>query len=622
MTSKTKYIVIVLLLVALASTSVGLSTWNIHYQATIGEIKYDTDPSTVDSLLNDYIYFETTTDPSGNAVLPTKQSYPIGIDEDGNANTQYTFTYTYDGNSHTPAVFAPFKDAENEANNKQKGDANYPAELFLNDNVIDTGWGLGEAGGIFSEITFKREYRLVALPYVSENKGNSDNYCEISSVAYFEDSINVFLTWKNGNNGNNTGTNVVVHFVKEDGIFVPYILDNDVYVPYSSVENSKIKQASYNSATQELTVQVNGFSAFTISATEGGWTETAPTDAGVYQCRFTAVKGTLTDEEQTYYNGLTAEEKVAFDNAAQETVGILNNLDDNGTAYAAQVTYAIASYQTEMADLTENSFTYGEKASTVKAAPRANLTSGTMPLATDSTETAAESGLTTINNNTNSFYVTYGGASFEIQIFSTFKKLDGRDYDVDFSTELLNIAKSLKDTTNIGSEYYTTYGYSPDPNYQISNPKVHYTILRREITINSWSSFSDDSPTSTVYNGTAQSPEVTSYTSTYGAELAYSWTNGTKTFTTAQKGAGSYTVSAYIGGEGAGNYFLSCAEGAGTPVTDENGEVTKVIGHTKSHQRKLASLGPILTIWCTTVKNKHQLQQQQTLLLAILSTLL
>ena len=568
MTSKTKYIVIVLLLVALASTSVGLSTWNIHYQANVGTIDYyqPTDPSTVDSLLNDYVYFDKTAD----GTAPTTTNYPIGLELDGSVKMQEnTFTYVYDGEIHTPAVFAPVKDANNAQNNKQKGDENYPESLFLNNNVVDTGWGLGEAGGIFSEITFKREYRLVALPYVSDDKGNSDNYCEISSIAYFEDAIDVYLTWKNGN-GNHKGANVVVHFVKENGVFVPYLLGDDGYAPYSNVQNSKIQQASYDSATQTLTVQVNGFSAFDINASSQGWTETAPSDAGVWQCRFTAVKATLTSEKQAYYNALTAEEKVAFDNASNEAIALLNTLGDG--AYAAQVTYAIVPYQTEMADLEENSFTYAEKSSAVKTAPHTNLTKETMPLANESTETLAESGLMVINGNNNSFFVTYNGASFEVQIASTFEKLDGStDNEVIFSTELSNIAKNLKNLENIGSEYYTAYGFSSDHNYQISNPVVHYTIVRREITINSWTEWANNS---TVYDGTPQSPVVTSNTNTYGAEWAYSWTNGTQTFTTAPKDAGSYTVSVFVAGEGASNYFLSCVEGAGT--LDESGDIPKV----------------------------------------------
>ena len=60
MTTKTKYLVIALLLLVLVTTSVGLSTWNIHYQAVIGDIAYDT--STQGSILNSYVYFGATDD--------------------------------------------------------------------------------------------------------------------------------------------------------------------------------------------------------------------------------------------------------------------------------------------------------------------------------------------------------------------------------------------------------------------------------------------------------------------------------------------------------------------------------------------------------------------------------
>ena len=69
---------IVLFTLILASVSVGLSTWNVHYQAEIGTIGYEKlDPVTQESLLNRYVYFEPVKDADGNITNPTKQDYPI-----------------------------------------------------------------------------------------------------------------------------------------------------------------------------------------------------------------------------------------------------------------------------------------------------------------------------------------------------------------------------------------------------------------------------------------------------------------------------------------------------------------------------------------------------------------
>ncbi|MBQ8872749.1 MAG: hypothetical protein IJ032_02255, partial [Clostridia bacterium] len=53
MTTKTKYLVIALLLLVLVTTSVGLSTWNIHYQAVIGTIKHHDTSSMTHSFLDE-----------------------------------------------------------------------------------------------------------------------------------------------------------------------------------------------------------------------------------------------------------------------------------------------------------------------------------------------------------------------------------------------------------------------------------------------------------------------------------------------------------------------------------------------------------------------------------------
>ena len=543
MTSKTKYIVIVLFTLILASVSVGLSTWNVHYQAEIGTIGYEKlDPVTQESLLNRYVYFEPVKDADGNITNPTRKDYPIS----GSIN-ENIFTYVYDGNAHTPNVFTPTESTA-------KGSPDYPESLFMNDEPLDVNWGIAQSGGVFDDVIFNRQYRLIAMPYVSEHKGQSDNYCEITSIAYGEDTIDITLNWKNGNNGNHQAEGFIVHFVKENGVFVPYLLQNDQYVAYENVQNSKIKQAAFNSVTGALTVQVNGFSPFTVTAANKGWVSAAPTDAGVYQCRITAEY----DEE-------SVTDSAAHEAAARTAVSHLNALSDSGTAYAAQVNFAIVSKDTKMADLEHDSFTYQESASTLKAARRTNATDTKAPLNAGE-DVAAESGLHTINDNVNSFYVTYGGVGFEILIESTFTDINGGTVDVQFSTELLTSAKNLKALVENWEEdhYYTTYGVSPDPNYHITNPVVHYTVLRREIKIDKWDT------NTFVYNGKAQSPAVSAYTDRYGAEFTYTWANASGTTiakptdTNAKSGTASYQVRAAVGS----NYFIACADGAGTLYDD------------------------------------------------------
>ena len=543
MTSKTKYIVIVLFTLILASVSVGLSTWNVHYQAEIGTIGYEQqDPVTQESLLNRYVYFEPVKDADGNITNPTKQDYPIS----GSLN-ENIFTYVYDGDAHTPNVFTPTESTA-------KGSTDYPESLFMNAEPLDVNWGIAQSGGVFDDVIFNRQYRLIAMPYVSEHKGKSDNYCEITSIAYGEDTIDITLNWKNGNNGNHQAEGFIVHFVKENGVFVPYLLQNDQYVAYENVQNSKIKQAAFNSVTGALTVQVNGFSPFTVTASNKGWVSAAPSDAGVYQCRITAEY----DEE-------SVTDSAAHEAAARTAVSHLNALSDSGTAYAAQVNFAIVAKDTEMADLEDDSFTYQKSASTLKAARRTNVTDTKAPLNAGE-DVAAESGLHTINDNVNSFYVTYGGVGFEILIESTFTDINGGSVDVQFSTELLTDAKNLKALVDNWEEdhYYTTYGVSPDPNYHITNPVVHYTVLRREIKIDAWDK------NTFVYNGKAQSPAVSAYTDRYGAQFSYTWANASGTTiakptdTNEKSGTASYQVRASVGS----NYFIACADGAGTLYDD------------------------------------------------------
>lgn len=534
MTSKTKYIVIVLLLLVLATTSVGLSTWNIHYQAIVGDIDFTMqDPSTKDSVLNRYIYFDHVKDANGNiTATPEKvEDYPIS-----RSDKEEIFTYVYDGNAHTPAVFVP--SAEN-----IKGDT-ISTDLFLADGALDLNWGITN---VFDEIEFKYEYRLIAMPYVSEDyKGKSENFCEITAIEYYENRINVYLTWKNGNNGNNQGENVLVELLLSGENYTNFNIPN--------VEDENIKnKITVTNADGQLTVGVNGFTPFPIVTAQNGWVTYAPSNAGVYQCRITAqLKDGASGNIDT----------------ANKAIAQLNSLDEGEINYAAQVTYAILPRNSEMAQI---GYSYEKSSATEQQIKARRNLANTMPLAESTEVTNDEDGLHDINGNSNSFYVTYGGVGFEISITSTFATLDGID-DVSFpiSEYLFTNANALKelladDQTWDQNEnhYYTTYGFSPDPNYQITNPEVHYTILRREISIDSWTT------TDLVYNGTAQSP-IASATKQYDAVFEYSWTKADGTeLDSAPIDAGSYKVLASVGE----NYYLSCVEGAGT-LDEASGKVS------------------------------------------------
>ena len=527
MTSKTKYIVIVLLLLVLATTSVGLSTWNIHYQAIVGDIDFTMqDPSTKDSVLNRYIYFTPAKDADGN-ITTKKQSYPIG-----RGGAEDIFTYIYDANPHTPTVFVP-------SEGTVKGSDNYPTDLFLADGALDSKlvWGIED---VFGEIEFKYEYRLIAMPYVSEDyKGKSENFCEITAIEYYENKINVYLTWKNGNKGNNQGENVLVELLLSGGTFnIPQdgMSDEQYKIVKGKIENN------VSFAVDTVTVGVNGFSPFTISTADNGWVETAPSNAGVYQCRITAQ---LKDDASGNID------------TANKAIAQLNSLDEG--KYAAQVTYAILPRNSEMAQI---GYSYEKSSATEQQIKARRNLANTMPLAESAEVTTDEDGLHTINGNSNSFYVTYGGVGFEISITSTFATLDGSD-NVSFpiSEYLFTNANALKELLADGqtwdqneNHYYTTYGFSPDPNYQITNPEVHYTILRREISIDSWTT------TDLVYNGTTQSQSAHTNNS-YDSTFDYSWTKADGTeLDSAPIDAGSYKVWASVGE----NYYLSCVEGAGT----------------------------------------------------------
>ncbi|MBR2985592.1 MAG: hypothetical protein IKC58_03230, partial [Clostridia bacterium] len=534
MTSKTKYIVIVLLLLVLATTSVGLSTWNIHYQAIVGDIDFTMqDPSTKDSVLNRYIYFTPAKDADGN-ITTKKQNYPIG-----RGGAEDIFTYIYDANPHAPTVFVP-------SEGDVKGSDNYPTDLFLADGALDSElvWGIKD---VFDEIKFKYEYRLIAMPYVSEDyKGKSENFCEITAIEYYENKINVYLTWKNGNNGSNQGENVLVELLLSGGNYTNFNIPN--------VEDENIKnKITVTNAGGQLTVGVNGFTPFPIVTTQNGWVTDAPSNAGVYQCRIVAKLDADVD---------TSSDTNEHKNAANEAIKALNALQEDGINYAAQVTYAILPRNSEMEQI---DYSYEKSSATEQQIKARRNLGGTMPLAESAEATTDEDGIHTINGNANSFYVTYGGVGFEISITSTFATLDGiADVSFPISEYLFTNANALKAISEVGEgKYYTAYGFSPDPNYQITNPEVHYTILRREVQIDNWTT------TDLVYNGTTQSQSAHTNNS-YDSTFDYSWTEADGTeLDSAPIDAGSYKVWASVGE----NYYLSCVEGVGT-LDETSGKVS------------------------------------------------
>ncbi|MBQ4272774.1 MAG: hypothetical protein IJB95_03905, partial [Clostridia bacterium] len=321
-----------------------------------------------------------------------------------------------------------------------------------------------------------------------------------------------------------------------------------------NVEDENIKnKITVTNADDQLTVGVNGFTPFPIVTAQNGWVTDAPSNAGVYQCRITAqLKDGASGNIDT----------------ANKAIAQLNSLAESGISYAAQVTYAILPRNSEMAQI---GYSY-EKSSTTEQQVKArrNL-ANTMPLAESAEVTTDEDGLHTINGNSNSFYVTYGGVGFEISITSTFETLNGSaNVSFPISEYLFTNANALKELLADGqtwdqneNHYYTTYGFSPDPNYQITNPEVHYTILRREVQIDKWTT------TDLVYNGTAQSQSAHTNNS-YDSTFDYSWTkaDGTELDSTPID-AGSYKVLASVGE----NYYLSCVEGAGT-LDETSGKVS------------------------------------------------
>ena len=524
MTSKTKYIVIVLLLLVLATTSVGLSTWNIHYQAIVGDIDFTMqDPSTKDSVLNRYIYFTPAKDTNGNIatdaegnITTKKQSYPIGI-----SGAEDIFTYIYDAKTHTPTVFVPSKE-------DIKGSDSYPTDLFLADGALNLDWGIEN---VFDEIEFKYEYRLIAMPFVADYKGKSDNYCEVHSVTYgadtnndnISDSITVCISWKNGK-GNHNGENVTV-VLGVDGTFTVYD-QNSV-----EIANPKIS-ASINGS--RATIGVDGFNYYNFSMESNGWTETAPSDAGVYQCRITAVVNDAVD---------TSSDTNAHKNAANEAIEALNALQEDGINYAAQVTYAILPAQVEQATPTAS---YSDTTQTFS----------TRRLNTANAPTSSQSETVDYQDDTNGSFsfnegaivgtsFVYKGQNYNISITSNVQISNDLTFSVDYAFDQEKNAQDITEHSSIESSHiYTTYGFSSNPNYVVSNPEAYYCIIKQEVKITGWTGLT------TTYNGAVQEPIVTLQNhrgETIDAEhgeikavLSYSYNGNAVTET---KNAGVYTVT-------------------------------------------------------------------------------
>ncbi|MBQ2914628.1 MAG: hypothetical protein IJE50_03810, partial [Clostridia bacterium] len=524
MTSKTKYIVIVLLLLVLATTSVGLSTWNIHYQAIVGDIDFTMqDPSTKDSVLNRYIYFTPAKDTNGNIatdaegnITTKKQSYPIGI-----GGAEDIFTYIYDAKTHTPTVFVPSEE-------DIKGSDSYPTDLFLADGALNLDWGIED---VFDEIEFKYEYRLIAMPFVADYKGKSDNYCEVHSVTYgadtnndnISDSITVCISWKNGK-GNHNGENVTV-VLGVDGTFTVYD-QNSV-----EIANPKIKASIKDS---KATIGVDGFNYYNFSMESNGWTETAPSDAGVYQCRITAVVNDAVDT-----SGDTNEHK----NAANEAIKALNALQEDGINYAAQVTYAILPAQVEQATPTAS---YSDTTQTFS----------TRRLNTANAPTSSQSETVDYQDDTNGSFsfnegaivgtsFVYKGQNYNISITSNVQISNDLTFSVDYAFDQEKNAQDITEHSSIESSHiYTTYGFSSNPNYVVSNPEAYYCIIKQEVKITGWTGLT------TTYNGAVQEPIVTLQNNrgeTIDAEhgeikavLSYSYKGNAVTET---KNAGVYTVT-------------------------------------------------------------------------------
>ena len=576
MTTKTKYLVIALLLLVLVTTSVGLSTWNIHYQAVIGDIAYDT--STKSSILNNYVYFGATDD-ANRAQANIQQNgsalytYPIGYNtnsdgsvvfdgENYSTKTDDLFTYTYEsGKEYSPSVFVPSKTAI-------KGDLNHPANLFLDESALDIGWGIED---VFKEIEWEYQYRLASVPfdtsYLEEDyKGNSDNYCEVNAVYYAENQITVYLSWKNGK-GNHQG----------DGIRVDFVVDengNESFTIRDKNNNELTAQKAkleLDSTTDYVAIGVKGFRTYKFERKNCGWTTDIPKDTGVWECRITAKAA----NEEAYEEIINKDAKDRTDDEKilVETIDLLNSNTENDVDYATQVTYAVMPAPVSK----QNTVTDYNGGTEKLQAKRSGTTRGTMPLAEESQQTqeAAEKYVFTLGTGDAAISGTsfvYKGQGYNIEIEADFQPTEGATaISINYAEEQEKDAKDLyshEGITSIDDHVYSTYGFSSDPNYIVSDPAVYYTIIKQEVKLTGWSGLE------TIYNGEAQvvTPTLVNDHGEVKAKIEYSYNGDTSTTHT---NAGIYTVKAELDDavEGSGhssNFFLvnHASNGNSTEKTD------------------------------------------------------
>ena len=574
MTTKTKYLVIALLLLVLVTTSVGLSTWNIHYQAVIGDIAYDT--STKSSILNNYVYFGATDD-ADRAQANIQQNgsalytYPIGYNtnsdgsvvfdgENYSTKTDNLFTYTYQsGKEYSPSVFVPSETAI-------KGDLDHPAKLFLDDSALDIGWGIEN---VFTEIKWEYQYRLASVPFDTSNleedyKGNSDNYCEVNAVYYAENQITVYLSWKNGK-GEHHGDGIRVDFVvDENGNESFTIRDKD-----NNELTAQEAKLELNSTTDFITIGVKGFRTYQFVRKNCGWTTDIPTETGVWECRITAKAA----NEEAYKeiinkdaNDRTNDEKILV-----ETIDLLNSNTENDVDYATQVTYAVMP-----APVSKQNTVTGYNDGTEKLqAKRSGTTRGTMPLAEENQQTqeAADEYVFTLGTGDAAISGTsfvYKGQGYNIEITADFQPTEGAAaISINYAEDQEKNAQEIESHADIeGKHVHSTYGFSSDPNYIVTDPAVHYTIIKQEVKLTGWNGLE------TTYNGDKQEVEPilanTHGEVTFSVSYLHQSSGGD-----VAKNAGIYTVTAElidaVKGSGlSANYFLvnHASNGNSTEKTD------------------------------------------------------
>ena len=551
MTTKTKYLVIALLLLVLVTTSVGLSTWNIHYQAVIGDIAYDT--STKTSILNNYVYFGATDD-ANRAQANIQQNgsalytYPIGYNtnsdgsvvfdgENYSTKTDSLFTYTYQsGMEYSPSVFVPSKDPSKEA---IKGSQTYPANLFLDDSALDIGWGIED---VFDEIKWEYQYRLASVPFDTSNleedyKGNSDNYCEVNAVYYAENQITVYLSWKNGK-GNHQG----------DGIRVDFVVDengNESFTIRDKNNNELTAQEAkleLDSTADFITIGVKGFRTYQFVRENCGWTTDIPTETGVWECRIIAKAAN--EEAYEYIINKDANLRTDDEKSLVEAIDLLNSNTENDVDYATQVTYAVMPAPVSK----QNTVTNYNGGTEKLQAKRSGTTRSTMPLAEENQQTqeAADEYVFTLGTGDAAISGTsfvYKGQDYNIEIEANFQPTEGATpISINYAEEQEKDAKDLYSHEGINSiddHVYSTYGFSSDPNYIVTNPAVHYTIIKQEVKLTGWSGLE------TTYNGEKQEVnpilENTHGEVTFSVSYLHQSSGGN-----VAKNAGIYTVTAEL----------------------------------------------------------------------------